>query len=225
VTEDGLGNIDEVRSSIQIKSISGVENYTFTGNKAVFFIGDGQQDNWIIGTNFNDTLAGDGALPGGADTINGGKGADLMGADVGNDLYYVDNAKDVIDETGALSIDTVRSTISYSLTENGVTVRGNLEILELIGTAAINGTGSVGEDKISGNDAANKIFGLDADDTPGAMAATIRSRAIKATAWPAARERQLPRRQCRRQRDRTGRRRHRQHRQLDRFRSDCRQQC
>ncbi len=127
VSEDGGAGIDGVRSSFKIGLIDGIENYTFTGGKAVSFTGS-LDANWITGTNFNDTLLGDNGASGGADTIDGGKGADLMGGDDGADTYFVDNAKDVIDETAPLTIglNTVKSTISYNLTENGTTVRGLL---------------------------------------------------------------------------------------------------
>ena len=164
VIETGVGDIDGVKSSFLIGLIGGIENYTFTGSKAVKFTGS-QDGNWIVGTSLNDTLSGDSAAGGGGDTLNGGKGADRMNAGDGDDVYFVDNAKDVVDETGALGTDTVWSTISYSLAENGTTVRGQIEYLELIGAAAINGIGSKNADHIFGNNAANKISGAGDNDT------------------------------------------------------------
>ena len=164
VIESGVGDIDSVKSSFQLGLIAGIENYAFTGNKAVKFTGS-QDGNWIVGTKLNDTLSGDSAAGGGDDTLNGGKGADRMNAGDGDDVYFVDNNKDVVDETGALGTDTVWSTISYSLAENGTTVRGQIEYLELIGTAAINGIGSKNADHIFGNNAANKISGAGDNDT------------------------------------------------------------
>ena len=48
----------------------------------------------LIGNAGNDTLIG----LGGNDTLNGGAGVDTMIGGTGNDLYYVDNAADVVTE-------------------------------------------------------------------------------------------------------------------------------
>src|SRR5207344_2206657 len=57
----------------------------------------------VTGSDFNDTLTGDGLaniLTGndGNDTLNGAAGADTMLGGLGNDTYVVDNAGDVVDE-------------------------------------------------------------------------------------------------------------------------------
>lgn len=157
--------IDEVRSSVALANgFADVENYVFTGSKAVNFVGNALA-NSITGTAAADTLTGDDALLGGNDTLNGGAGADsLVGLD-GDDVYIVDNAKDVVSEDKGSGIDTVRSSISFNLADNGTTVIGLLENLELTGKAAVNGTGNGLDNLITGNGAANKLSGLDGADS------------------------------------------------------------
>src|SRR4029079_9879197 len=59
----------------------------------------------LIGSAFADTLTGDNAANlltglGGDDTIDGGASGDTMRGGLGNDSYVVDNAGDIVDETG-----------------------------------------------------------------------------------------------------------------------------
>jgi Ca2+-binding RTX toxin-like protein len=79
----------------------------------------------------------------GDDTLLGGTGTDNLAGGKGNDLYYVDNAVDIVLEKADEGRDTVVSTSSYSLSEN-------VEILRYIG--ADSGT-------LVGNALANTIFG------------------------------------------------------------------
>ena len=53
----------------------------------------------------------------GINVLNGGAGADNMRGRAGNDVYVVDNAGDIVDESlaGSSGIDTVQSSISFSL--------------------------------------------------------------------------------------------------------------
>ena len=50
-------------------------------------------------------------------TLDGGAGADNMRGGAGNDVYVVDNAGDIVNESlaGSNGIDTVQSSISFSL--------------------------------------------------------------------------------------------------------------
>lgn len=78
---------------------------------------------------------------------------------MGDDLYYVDNASDVVSETSASGggIDTVIASISRTL--------GNYqENLSLSGTAAVNGTGNSLANILKGNSAANVLKGGGGDD-------------------------------------------------------------
>jgi serralysin len=88
------------------------------------------------------------ALTGNADnnTLDGGTGADTLDGGAGNDTYIVDNVGDVVIERGtsASEIDTVNSTISYTL-------GANVENLNLLGVGDINGTGNALNNRITGN--------------------------------------------------------------------------
>ena len=74
------------------------------------------------------------------------------GAD--NDIYVVDDAGDVVNETaaGSTGIDRVNSSISYTL-------GANVENLNLTGGDAINGTGNALANVINGNGSNNQLFG------------------------------------------------------------------
>jgi len=75
-----------------------------------------------------------------------------MAGGTGNDIYVVDNTGDKVTEGANEGIDTVRSSISYTL-------GANVERLELTGTAGIDGTGNSADNVIIGNDAANILRG------------------------------------------------------------------
>ncbi len=110
----------------------------------------------LTGSDFNDRLTCNNQ----ANTLNGGVGADTMIGGVGNDIYYVDNAGDVVTETSTLAneIDKVNSSVNYSLT-------ANVENLTLTGTAAINGTGNTSNNVLTGNAGANILNGGAGNDS------------------------------------------------------------
>ena len=123
----------------------------------------------LTGSAFNDTLTGDAntnVLIGlaGNDILNGGAGADLMLGGSGNDTYVVDNVGDVVDETGGDGIDTVQSSVSFSLADP-VHAIGAIENLTLTGSAVINGTGNDLDNVLIGNAANNVLIGLGGNDT------------------------------------------------------------
>lgn len=87
--------------------------------------------------------------------LNGGAGADNLNGGGGNDTYVVDNDGDVVTELENGGTDTVRSSVTSSLTAGAVFV----ENLVLIGGAAINGTGNALANAMTGNDGANILDG------------------------------------------------------------------
>ncbi len=124
----------------------------------------------IRGFGGNDSLfglGGDDILEGGDgnDTLDGGTGGDTLLGGSGNDTYVVDSALDAVWETTVVGgatdaggIDTVQSTVSYTLPSF-------VENLTLTGTAAINGTGNSLNNVLIGNSAANKLSGGSGNDT------------------------------------------------------------
>jgi Ca2+-binding RTX toxin-like protein len=99
----------------------------------------------------------------GDDIIDGGTGADRMAGATGNDLYKVDDAGDVVDETGGSGFDEVESSRSFNLSDS-TRARGSLEVLTLTGNAAVSGTGNSLGNLISGNSSANTLNGAGGDD-------------------------------------------------------------
>ena len=145
--------IDTVKSSLTWTLTDNLDNLTLTGTDAIDGTGN-VLDNIITGNAADNTLT---ALEGN-DTLDGGAGADTLLGGTGNDTYVVDNAGDLVIENLAEGIDQVKSSITYTLTDN-------VENLTLTGTAAIDGTGNVLDNVITGNDAANTLSGLEGNDT------------------------------------------------------------
>ncbi|MEG3845741.1 calcium-binding protein [Microcoleus sp. herbarium19] len=125
--------------------------------------GAGGNDN-IYGDSGNDLLIG--GL--GADFMYGGEGNDTMNATgggnddlfggIGNDLYIVNKVTDNLVEGVNQGIDTVQSSVSYTLD-------ANVENLVLTGVANINGTGNGLGNQITGNSGNNTLNGLGGNDT------------------------------------------------------------
>ena len=85
-------------------------------------------------------------------TNPGTLGADKMMGSQGNDVYIVNNPNDRITETKKAGIDTVVTTINYTLANN-------LENLTLSGTKALSGTGNTLNNTLIGNKAHNVLDG------------------------------------------------------------------
>jgi serralysin len=118
--------------------------------------------NTLTGNAGADTLEGrDGAdiLIGGLgnDVLDGGAGIDKMTGGAGDDRYLVDTWRDTVTELSGGGIDTVWSSISYSLSSN-------LENLRLTGDANL-GTGNSLANIIEGNAASNLLSGEAGSDT------------------------------------------------------------
>ncbi len=163
IIEDDAGGTDRIETALPLTDatvFANVENFTFIGSKAVTFAGSLDR-NRITGTGANDTLSG----LAGDDTLNGGKGADAMIGGIGSDIYLVDNAKDIVDESGADGVDRIVTSVSFSLVENGQTVIGEVEELELTGKANIAGIGNALNNLILGNAGSNRLDGGAGEDS------------------------------------------------------------
>ncbi len=117
----------------------------------------------VIGTNGNDSIVGDtqnNQLSGGNgnDSLDGGLGIDTLSGGAGDDTYNVDSTTDIITEAANSGIDTVRSSVTYTLGTN-------LENLRLTGNSAINGTGNSLNNFIFGNSLNNTVNGRAGNDT------------------------------------------------------------
>jgi Ca2+-binding RTX toxin-like protein len=111
----------------------------------------------LIGTKKADSLIG----TSGVDSLVGGAGGDWMAGGGGNDIYFVDNAMDTVVETPGAGIDTVRTTVSYTL-------GANVENLSLEGLRGLTGIGNDAANVISGSVNNDKIYGrLGADTLSG----------------------------------------------------------
>lgn len=151
VIEAANSGQDTIQSSVSWILGANIENLTLTGWNAIDAQGNG----------LNNTLTGNQA----DNALDGGRGADTMIGGNGNDTYTVDNRGDVVIELPGGGIDTVRSSIAYTL---GLAV----ENLTLIGSSDIDGTGNVLANVIIGN-AGNNILrgGLGADTLTGGAGA------------------------------------------------------
>jgi Ca2+-binding RTX toxin-like protein len=138
VTEAAGAGTDLVLSSVTYTLSINVENLTLTGAAAI----DG------TGNTLSNIVTGNSA----DNTLSGGTGADTLIGGLGNDAYVVDNAGDVVTENTDEGMDTVRSSVTYTLS-------ANVENLDLTGTAAINGTGNTLDNVLTGDGAANILDG------------------------------------------------------------------
>ena len=100
----------------------------------------------------------------GANVLDGRGGADAMRGLAGDDTYVVDNAGDIVDETGGGGTDLVRSSVSFSLAD-AAHAKGSIENLTLLGNANLNGTGNALANVLTGNAGANILDGQGGNDT------------------------------------------------------------
>lgn len=139
VAGEGIDTVLTTLAVFNLNDRQAVENVTSTFAGGALLTGN-PLDNVIVGGSGNDTL--DGLV--GADTLNGGEG---------DDLYTVDNALDVIIDSGG--IDTVRAKLEWTLAEG-------LERLEML--AAGTGTGNSGDNTITGTAGLDSIAGAGGND-------------------------------------------------------------
>jgi Ca2+-binding RTX toxin-like protein len=147
VVENVDEGTDTVQSSITCALAGNVENLILTGGEAINGTGN-DMNNTLTGNSAANTLVGNG----GNDLLDGGAGDDTMQGGTGDDTYVVESIGDVVTESAGEGIDTVQSSISYTL-------GSNLENLTLAGSAAINGTGNELDNVLTGNSAVNALVG------------------------------------------------------------------
>jgi RTX calcium-binding nonapeptide repeat (4 copies) len=126
----------DVADDFNLKNVDAAHPQSFdadaTHNIAVASGGDTVGVLHVLGTLGADTLtgtAGVDVLEGGAgndtldgstgnDTLIGGAGIDAMAGGADNDTYFVDNSGDVVTENANEGIDTVQSSVDYTLSAN-----------------------------------------------------------------------------------------------------------
>jgi Animal haem peroxidase/RTX calcium-binding nonapeptide repeat (4 copies) len=131
---------------------SGSDRLVGSGRDDVMRGGRGNDILW--GQDGSDRLHGDD----GSDRLDGGTGGDLMWGGRGNDVYLVDDRRDRISESRNQGTDTVKSSVSYSLSGT------HAERLYLEGAADLNATGNTLANRISGNAGRNVLKGGDGND-------------------------------------------------------------
>ncbi len=133
--------------------IAGDGNDTLRGTDAADALTGGRGNDALDGAGGNDTLSG-GA---GNDLLFGGLGADRMIGGAGDDVYTVDNARDVTVEAPGGGSDKVLTSVSYALAA-GQEIEG-LQLLVATGRAALNLTGNEFSQTLVGNNGANLLNG------------------------------------------------------------------
>ena len=154
VIEASGGGVDTVRTSVSYVLQAGQEIETVrvdpeTGTTAIN----------LTGNEFANTLVGND----GANILDGGTGADILSGRGGDDLYYVDNSGDDVREAIKGGVDTIYTTVSYTLQAGS-----EVEIVRLVpdsSTQALNLTGNEFANTLVGNDGANILDGKGGVDT------------------------------------------------------------
>jgi Ca2+-binding RTX toxin-like protein len=112
----------------------------------------------LRGSSFNDSLTGNSV----GNILDGRGGSDQLSGGGGDDIYVVDNADDSVIESGGQGIDTVVTSVSYTLTAGA-----DVELLATsndAGTAAINLAGNANGNEVRGNNGNNVINGGNGND-------------------------------------------------------------
>jgi Ca2+-binding RTX toxin-like protein len=144
----GEGN-DTIYTSVNYKIADNVEKLVLTGYEAIN----------ATGNDVSNILVGNSA----SNILDGGLGADAMSGGKGDDTYIVDNANDTVTELANAGIDTIKASVSWTLTDN-------TENLFLTGNEAINATGNTLNNILVGNSATNILDGgLGADVMAGGI--------------------------------------------------------
>ncbi|MDZ7713527.1 MAG: calcium-binding protein [Rhodovibrio sp.] len=112
----------------------------------------------IVGSPFADDLRWNRGFGSYDSRFDGGRGADRMAAERGDDTYVVDNPGDQVVENSGEGDDTIESSIGYTLPNH-------VETLELTGSDDIDATGDGDGDTLIGNSGANRLDGQGGSDT------------------------------------------------------------
>ena len=145
VSENVNEGTDTVQSKVTYTLGANLESLTLTGTTAINGTGN-TLNNVLTGNSAINTLTG-GA---GNDRLDGKAGADKMSGGTGDDTYVVDNTSDTVTENANEGIDTIESSVTYTL-------KANVEALLLTGSSAINGTDNTLSNLLIGNSGINTL--------------------------------------------------------------------
>jgi trimeric autotransporter adhesin len=154
IVEFASQGTDEVRAGVSYTLTTGADVETLrttndAGTAAINLTGNGA-NNHVIGNNAGNTLDG-----------GGGNNDELEGRD-GDDTYLVNNANVTITEDASRGVDTVRTSVSYTLTTGA-----DVELFTTnndAGTAVLNLTGNASGNEVRGNNGNNVLNGCDGND-------------------------------------------------------------
>ncbi len=156
--EEAGGGFDTVFAYVDYILPAYIEELEMTYGSAVAGTGN-ELDNLITGNTYNNILRGgagnDQLLDRGVtsnDQLDGGEGEDSLSGGGGNDTYRVDNAGDVVIETENNGLDSVFSTVDFTLA-------ANVENLTLQGPLDIDGAGNDLANQLTGNSGDNILTG------------------------------------------------------------------
>ncbi|MBD2014192.1 M10 family metallopeptidase C-terminal domain-containing protein [Microcoleus sp. FACHB-53] len=138
-------------------------NDTLSGGDGNDYLWSDSGDDYLSGDSGDDSMyggAGNDALYGGAgdDYLDGGTGNDSMYGGAGNDRYIVDSVGDVVIEYTDQGIDTIYSSVTYTLGDY-------IENLIFTGTSTTAATGNSLDNEITGNSGINVLSGGAGNDT------------------------------------------------------------
>lgn len=151
------------RANIENLTLTGLADATGTGNDLNNTLTGNAGNNVLEGGAGNDILIGNG----GDDSLDGGTGNDTLTGGLGNDGYLVDSTHDRINESVNGGIDSVESSVTFSLAANveNLTLTGNNDIDATGNTLANELTGNAGKNKLDGGAGADILTGGAGDDT------------------------------------------------------------
>ncbi|TNC45933.1 hypothetical protein FHG66_19870 [Rubellimicrobium rubrum] len=156
IVEVAGGGRDEVRAgtsytlggNLEFLKLTGTADLKGTGNELANRLTGNAGLNVLMGEAGNDTLLG-GA---GNDILEGGAGSDRLEGGTGSDTYFAQVGDVLVEAAGSGIADFVRSSSHWKLV-------ANFENLELMGMAALNGTGNGIANRLTGNGASNLLRG------------------------------------------------------------------
>src|SRR6185295_3805086 len=132
------------------------EGYDWVESSVSYTLADNVEELALVGT--GDLDATGNALKNvlfgndGNNVLDGGTNTDTMIGGAGNDTYIVERSTDLVVEYLDQGLDTVESSVSYTLTSD-------VEVLVLTGAAATHGTGNELENNLFGNTGSNVLDG------------------------------------------------------------------